>query len=97
MGKQEQLIEFCIQDIVEFIVNDRNIPYDEAMNCFYSSETFSKLADTETGLYLESSAYVYDIYQSECENGKLIQIEIWIFEYLIAKPERLEKLSGLSY
>ncbi len=42
MGKQDQLIEFCIQDIVEYIVNDQGIPYDEAMRMFYSSETFFK-------------------------------------------------------
>ena len=76
MGKHEQLIEFCIQDIVEFLVNDKNIPYDEAMNRLYNSETFSKLVDAETGLYLESSAYVYDLYQIECKNGKIIQMEI---------------------
>lgn len=76
MGKQEQLIEFCIQDIVEYISNDQNIPYDEAMRFFYNSETFSKLTDAQTGLYLESSAYIYDMYQSESENGKLVQAEI---------------------
>ena len=76
MGKQEQPIEFCIQDIVEYIVNDQGIPYDEAMRMFYSSETFLKLTDTETGLYLESSAYIYDLYQNEILNGMLIQIEI---------------------
>ena len=47
MGKQEQLIEFCIQDIVEYISNDQNIPYDEAMRFFYNSETFSKLTDAQ--------------------------------------------------
>ncbi len=76
MGKQEQLIEFCIQDIIEYIVTDKGVPYDEAMNRFYSSETFTKLTDAETGLYLESSAYVYDLYKNECENGKLVQFEI---------------------
>ncbi|MBQ3426609.1 MAG: hypothetical protein IJH37_05620 [Clostridia bacterium] len=76
MSKREQLIEFCIQDITEYIAVDKNIPYDEAMNRFYGSETFTKLTDTETGLFLESSAYVYDLYQNECENGKLVQVEI---------------------
>ena len=76
MGKQDQLIEFCIQDIVEYIVNDQDIPYDEAMRLFYSSETILKLTDTETGLYLESSAYIYDLYQNEILNGMLIQTEI---------------------
>ena len=35
-----------------------------------------KLQDIETGLYLESSAYVYDLFLNEMENGRLIQNEI---------------------
>ena len=46
------------------------------MGMFYSSETFLKLTYTETGLYLESSAYIYDLYQNEILNGLLIQTEI---------------------
>jgi hypothetical protein len=30
----------------------------------------------ETGLYLESSPYVYDIFKAEQENGKLTQLEV---------------------
>ena len=76
MSKQEMLIEFSIQDIIEYIVDDKNIDYDKAMQIFYSSETFDKLNDIETGLYLESSAYVYDIFLSELENGCIVQNEI---------------------
>lgn len=48
----------------------------DAMQSLYSSETFSKLNDEETGLYLESSAYVYDIYKNEKTNGRIIQEEV---------------------
>lgn len=65
MSKQEQLIEFNIQDIISYIVEDTNVEFDEAMNQFYSSETFERLQDIETGLYLESSSYIYDIYKDE--------------------------------
>ena len=76
MSKQEQLIEFVIQDIIEMICAEANIEYDQAMAEFYKSETFSKLCDIETGLYRESSAYIYDLYLSEKKNGHLIQEEI---------------------
>lgn len=76
MTKQEQLIEYIIQDIIEYIVMDLRIEYDIAMQLFYNSQTFDKLTDIETGLYLESSAYVYDIFQDERKFGKLIQAEI---------------------
>lgn len=76
MTNKDQLIEYNIQDIIEYIVNDLHIEYDEAMKIFYNSQTFDKLSDTETGLYLESSAYVYGIFQDEINFGNLIQAEI---------------------
>lgn len=76
MTKKDQLIEYGIQDIIEYIVNDLRVEYDEAMRIFYNSRTFEKLADAETGLYLESSAYVYGIFQDEQNFGNLIQTEV---------------------
>lgn len=76
MTKKDQLIEYSIQDIIEYIVNDLQVEYDEAMRIFYNSKTFDKLADEETGLYLESSAYVYGIFQDERNFGNLIQTEM---------------------
>ena len=43
MGKQEQLIEYIVQDIVDMFSSDQNIEYDEAMNKFYNSKVFEKL------------------------------------------------------
>lgn len=76
MGKAEQLIEYNVQDIVEYIMQDSNMELEDAMNQFYSSVTFDKLQDVSTGLYVESPAYVYEIYKDEIKNGKLIQKEV---------------------
>jgi hypothetical protein len=76
MTKHQQLIEYQIQDIIEYMVKDLQMEYDKAMNSFYSSQTFDKLMDIETGLYLESSAYVYGIFQDERNFGRIIQAEI---------------------
>ncbi len=76
VNKKEMLIEYIIQDIVAFIVEDKNIEFDEAMNVFYNSKTFEKLQDIETGLYLESSAYIYEILKDEVLHGQLVQLEI---------------------
>lgn len=76
MNKQEQLIEYTIQDVIEFIVKDFQVEYDQAMQLFYNSETFDKLQDTETGLYLESAAYVYGMFQDERNFGRIVQAEI---------------------
>ena len=76
MTVQEQLMEFNIQDIIEYIVNDEKTDYEAAMKSFFSSVTFEKLQDLETGLYRESSGYVYDLYCLEKSNGLFIQNEI---------------------
>jgi hypothetical protein len=76
MSKQEQLIEYITGDIVSFIIEDSKISLNEAMQRLYNSQTFLKLNDLETGLYLESPLYVYDVYKTEKENGRIVQEEI---------------------
>lgn len=76
MSKQDQLIEYIVQDIVDMLATDQNIEYDEAMNKFYNSKVFEKLQDKETGLYLESSEYIYDLFKDEMNFGHIIQAEI---------------------
>lgn len=74
--RQEQLIEYVTQDLIELIVMNQKVEYDEAMNLLYNSETFDKLSDVETGLYSESPAYVYGIFQGEQNFGKIVQAEL---------------------
>lgn len=76
MGKQEQLIEYIVQDIVDMFSSDQDIEYDEAMNKFYNSKVFEKLQNKETGLYMESSEYVYDLFKDEINFGRIVQAEI---------------------
>lgn len=76
MSIQEQLIEYVIQDVVEMITLNQRMEYDEAMNKFYNSEVFEKLHNQETGLYQESSAYVYDLFRDEMNFGHIVQAEI---------------------
>jgi len=76
MGKQEQLIEYIIQDIIEMLTVQQEMEYDEAMNKFYNSKVFEKLQDKETGLYMESSEYVYDLFKDEINFGRIVQAEI---------------------
>lgn len=71
MSKQEQLAEFITQDIVAFIMEDDNIDMITAMHRFYSSVTYEKLMEPETGLYRESSSYVYSMFCDESRIGTL--------------------------
>ena len=76
MSKQEQLVEYIIQDIVDMFSSDQRIEYDESINKFYNSKVFEKLQDKETGLYMGSSEYVYDLFKDEMNFGRIVQAEI---------------------
>ena len=76
MDKQKQLMEYIIQDIVDVFATEQDIEYDVAMDKFYNSEVFEKLQDEETGLYLESSDYIYDLFKDEVNFGHIVQAEI---------------------
>ena len=71
MDKRDQLIEYIIQDIIVFLVEDEGMDFEDAMKEFYASDTYMKLVDKETGLYYESAAYVYDMYKDEKRSGSL--------------------------
>jgi hypothetical protein len=76
MTKQQQLIEYITQDIVRYQIEDQGLSIQDSMGRFYDSTTFDKLQDIETGLYLTSSAYVYDLFKSEIAHGLFTQTEI---------------------
>ena len=65
MNKSSMLIEYIVSDIINFIMTDKNVKIDAAMNAFYNSRTFEKLHDIETGLYLNGSAYIYEFFKEE--------------------------------
>lgn len=76
MSKEQQMIEYMVQDLVEMLVETQNIEYDIAMYTIYSSQVYEKLIDIETGLYRESPAYVYGLLQDELNFGCIVQAEV---------------------
>ena len=75
MSKREALKEMITQDLVAFLVQDNNIDIVGAMEMLYGSKVYDLVQDDETGLYLEGSAYIYDLLKNELANGKLVQEE----------------------
>lgn len=69
--KVQYLIEGITKDIIVYLMEDRNMDMPSAIHLFHNSETFEKLSDESTGLYIESSAYVYEILLSEIKMGKI--------------------------
>lgn len=62
---QQEMIEYTIQDVVRFLMEDEKITMEQAMDKFYMSHVFEQLNDINTGLYLEGAAYVYEMLKKE--------------------------------
>ena len=67
-NQQQEMIEYTAQEVIGYLIEDNGITIDQAMKQFYMSGTFEKLSDVETGLYLDGSAYVYELLKRENEN-----------------------------
>jgi len=76
MDKVKALMEGVTQDVIAYLVEENDISIQQAMDIFYNSVTIEKLYDNETGLYMESSAYVLELLRDEIANGEFIQIEV---------------------
>jgi len=67
----QYLIEGITKDIVAYLMEDDDMDMAAAISLFHNSETFGKLSEEASGLYIESSAYVYEILKSEIKMGKI--------------------------
>lgn len=67
----EFLVEYITAKVVEWMMKDQGISLEEALVRFHNTETFEKLCDRKTALYIESPAYVYDIYMEEFRRGTI--------------------------
>ncbi|MDY6256089.1 MAG: hypothetical protein SPH85_14345 [Bacteroidales bacterium] len=72
MNKRMQyLVEGITKDIISYLMEDNGCDLSTALREFYNSEIFAKLSDESTGLYIESSAYVYEMLKGELKFGKI--------------------------
>ena len=69
--KIRYLTEGIVKDIVSYLMEDERLSMTEAIALFYNAETFARLSDPKTGLYVESSAYVYEILKAEMKMGRI--------------------------
>lgn len=60
-NQQQEMIEYTTQEVIGYLMEDYKITMEQAMEQFFMSDTFGKLSDIETGLYLDGSAYIYEM------------------------------------
>lgn len=70
-NRAQYLVESITTDIIAYLMQDNDMDMSTALSLFHNSETFEKLSDDSTVLYIDSSSYVYGILKSEIKMGKL--------------------------
>ena len=58
-------------ELAGFLMDDFKLTPQEAIDVLYTSETFERLQEDETGLYYQSAGYVYSFLQNELPNAKV--------------------------
>ncbi len=71
MSKEQFMIEELVKDLVLKLMEDRKITMAEALGLVYNSDTYEKILDLETGLFSQSTAYVYEILARELTEGRI--------------------------
>lgn len=59
------MTEAIAADIAVYLSDEFKITVSEALDILYNSDTYSNLMNPETGLYFQSSNYVYSFLKDE--------------------------------
>lgn len=72
-SEQLQLLkdDLCVE-IAGYLVDDFHYTPEEAIDVLYTSETFDRLQDNDTGLYYQSAGYVYSFLQNELTKARVV-------------------------
>ena len=60
MNDFDYMVECNARDIALMLMEDENISIEEALRLLYASKTYENLKSKNTGLYFQSSGYVYE-------------------------------------
>lgn len=70
-GIKTFMIEEIAKELVYLLINEHGMSMREALHTLYTSDTYSKLTETQNGLYTQSTAYVYEYLEKELTTGKI--------------------------
>lgn len=58
-------------DLAELLAQDYELTIAEALDALYESDTYTKLCNPATGLYFQSTQYIYSFLKNEMTTGQL--------------------------
>lgn len=70
MSKESYLIESLTRDLTTRLMEEKKISMIQALDIVYTSKTYQSLSDPETGLYFQSSVYLFDLLETEINKTK---------------------------
>ena len=56
-----------------FVTDEHGLTMQQTFDAVYTSHLFEKLSDPKTGLYFQSSGYVYSFLESELEKDVVLR------------------------
>ena len=65
------MTEAMAADLAELLSRDFGMSISESLDTLYNSDTNAKLIDPATGLYFQSTQYVYSFLKNELTTGKI--------------------------
>lgn len=66
------MIEELVKDLVLKLMEEQKMSMSDALDAVYNSDTYEKILDLGTGLFAQSTVYVYAILQRELKEGKIV-------------------------
>ena len=66
------LLMSVVDKMVYLVMNEYKLSMSQALDLVYTSETYSKIEDLETGLYYQSAAYNFNLLKHEIAYGKIV-------------------------
>ena len=69
MSRESFMIEELVKDLVLKLMEEQKMSMSDALDAVYNSDTYEKILDLETGLFAQSTAYVYAIIQRELKGS----------------------------
>lgn len=64
----QNMKEEIVKDLIARLMDERGLTMTEAFDAVYTSRLFEKLSDPKTGLFFQSSGYVYSFLTEEIDN-----------------------------
>lgn len=70
----QNMKEEIVKDMIARLMDERDLTMADAFDAVYTSRLFLKLSDPKTGLYFQSSGYVYSFLITELDDQHPIDV-----------------------